>query len=138
MSISWYCVVGKNQGVSCGKDGPGFRIHLFWFTFGFYSLNIEDVIGGLIEKIDDKKNETNHEEELKDIQERQTKQLNKITEDGAAKIGKLKEEFEEKLEDMEDEVADLSSSNADLEKEKDDIEQELKIVLDYFIRNDSL
>ncbi|MBW3014378.1 hypothetical protein KY335_04010 [Candidatus Woesearchaeota archaeon] len=155
MSISWYCVIGRTKGKLFEKDGPGFQINLGILSFGFYWINIEEVIHGLLQK-DNKKDldelRARHAEQLKRIEREAHEKYENLKIEGKGEIKKLedkiseiKEKMQDKIDELDDDLTDASATNDELEEEiqklKELVEErrkETEILVTYFMRNDPL
>lgn len=139
--LSSYFSIGKNKGWRVEKDGPSLRFDLGWFSFSFMSIDIQNLIKGLLEELKDKDLEdkrveglsttiSKKEQEVLDLQKRIALQDNEINNfcTNIAKLNDKMSDLNDEIDDQEEMVEGYRSEIDQLKENKLNLEKELQAV----------
>ena len=128
--FSSYFSIGKTKGWQINKDGPSLRIDLGWISFSFMSIDIQNLIKGLLEELREKDNKEKQVKELENQNAARLEEVNKReteVENSQKEFILLKEKancvdgLKKQIKEHETKIDDLSAEINDNEAEIDDI-----------------
>jgi len=153
--FSFYFSWGDNQGLKILQDGPSYRLHLWKLSFCIAHIDIEKILGNLVDELKVNDAEKNEIKKLKerleldrkviDSQREKYKEQQEEIEREREDFERFKEEIEsgkneegEKIGELKRDIDELKTKIEVLEEEKEDLNNEITDLNDYSGENETL
>ena len=143
--FSSYFATGKGKGWGIKKDGPSLRIDMGWISISWMSIDIQNLIEGLLE---DLRKKDAKESQVNDLSEKlskrseemvvEEKELTKRQNEFSALSNKHSEEvtkYKEKIDNWEAEYSDLDCDYESLREENEKLEKKITLLTEKLENN---
>ena len=120
--FSSYLSIGNNKGLNLQKDGPSYRINLFWISICIGFFDLEKMVHKLLEEV--KEQEAYIENSKIEIQNIET--TKKIKDDEITKLKEISSKEKQELKSQINEYKDSLSHLEESVKKLDDLENAMK------------